>query len=117
MRFIVIVTMFCLGGIIAVAGDAKLESRFVQPPDDARPWCYWYWMNGNITREGIIADMQGFADVGVGGVIVFDIGIHLAGAVTNRSPEWYELVKLATSEAAKRNIKVSFHCPGWSVII
>jgi hypothetical protein len=92
----------------------RLAEAFMRPPAESRPWCYWYWMNGNMTREGIQADLQGLADVGVGGVNLFDIGLLPAGSVANRSPEWYELVKFAVSEAAKRNIQVSLNCPGWS---
>lgn len=103
----------CAFQVVAHA-ESGLVKRFVQPPSETRPWCYWYWMNGNITKEGIIADLQGMQDVGVGGVLLFDIGIHPKGPIVNRSPEWYDLVKLAVSEAEKRNIKVSFHCPGWS---
>ena len=94
--------------------QSTLVKRFVQPPSETRPWCYWYWMNGNITKEGIVADLQGMQDVGVGGVLLFDIGIHPKGPIVNRSREWYDLVKLAVAEAQKRNIKISFHCPGWS---
>jgi len=92
----------------------NLADCFTNPPAEARPWVYWHWMNGNVTREGIRADMQAFADVGVGGTLTFDIGIHPAGPVTNRSPEWYDLIKFATAEATKHGIKMSFHCPGWS---
>lgn len=98
----------------SIHGADVLTDRFINPPAEAKPWCYWYWMNGNVTREGIRADMQGFADVGVGGVLAFDIGIHPAGTVTNRSPEWYELVKFAAGEASRHGIKMGFHCPGWS---
>jgi hypothetical protein len=101
-----IISSFAMGG--------TLEERFITPPFESRPWCYWYWMNGNITRDGIRADMQAFADVGVGGVLTFDIGIHPAGPVTNRSPEWYELIKFAACEAERHGIKMGFHCPGWS---
>jgi hypothetical protein len=31
----------------------SLEQGFRQPPDSARPWVYWFWLNGNITREGV----------------------------------------------------------------
>jgi len=84
----------------------------LNPPDEARPWVYWYWMNGNVTSEGIIADLQAMKEVGIGGVFLMDIGIHPAGPVSYRSKDWYDLVRLALSEAQKRNIKVSFHCPG-----
>lgn len=91
-----------------------LAEAFTHPAADSRPWCYWYWMNGNMTRAGIQADLQGLADVGVGGVNLFDIGLLPAGQVVNRSREWYDLVKFAIGEAAQHNIKVSLNCPGWS---
>ncbi|HPM82290.1 MAG TPA: glycosyl hydrolase [Candidatus Anammoximicrobium sp.] len=93
---------------------SPLEQAFTQSPADARPWCYWYWMNGNVTREGIVADLQAMHDVGVGGVFLMDIGIHPAGPVAYRSPRWYELVKRAVREAQRLGIQVGFHCPGWS---
>ena len=92
----------------------QLAEVFNHPPAEARPRCYWYWMNGNITREGILADLEGLAEVGVGGVNYFDIGLLPAGQVVNRSRKWYELVEFAVDEAAKRNIKLSVNCPGWS---
>ena len=92
----------------------NLRELFIHPPDEAHPRCYWYWMNGNITREGILADLDALAEIGVCGVNYFDIGLLPAGTVVNHSPEWFEIVKYAVVEAAKRNIKVSFNCPGWS---
>ncbi len=71
-------------------------------------------MNGNVTREGIIADLQAMHEVGVGGVFLMDIGIHPAGPVVYHSRQWYDLVKLAVGEAQKHDIQVGFHCPGWS---
>ncbi len=118
-------TALMLAGAIALsvvaplptrAADAagELESRFKSPPADARPWVYWYWMNGNVTREGIRADLQAMKDAGIGGAMLFDIGIHPAGPVKIRSREWFDLVRFAVEEAAAREIKISFHCPGWS---
>ena len=92
----------------------ELSELFLHPSHEARPRCYWYWMNGNITREGILADLEGLAEIGVNGVNYFDIGLLPAGPVINRSREWQELVGYAIEEAAKRNIRVSFNCPGWS---
>jgi len=30
----------------------------------ARPWVYWFWLNGNITRAGITADLEAMKRVG-----------------------------------------------------
>jgi hypothetical protein len=37
-------------------GDALVQN-FLNPPDSARPRVWWHWMNGNITKEGIRADL------------------------------------------------------------
>jgi len=36
----------------------RLAAEFAAPPDAARPWVYWMWMDGNLTREGITADLE-----------------------------------------------------------
>ena len=47
-----------------------LAQGFARPPDSARPWVYWMWMDGNLTREGITADLEAMKRPGIGGVIV-----------------------------------------------
>ncbi len=42
---------------IAVAQD-DLAAGFQNPPASAKPHTWWHWMNGNITREGITADLE-----------------------------------------------------------
>ena len=32
---------------------AALYDDFRSPPDATRPWCYWYWVNGNVDRETV----------------------------------------------------------------
>jgi retron-type reverse transcriptase len=39
------------------AEQDALATAFANPPDSARPWVYWFWLNGNITKEGITADL------------------------------------------------------------
>ncbi|TSA36574.1 MAG: hypothetical protein D4R64_07195 [Porphyromonadaceae bacterium] len=41
--------------------------------DEARPWVYWFWLNGNITREGITADLEAMNRVGIGGVLIMEV--------------------------------------------
>jgi alpha-L-rhamnosidase len=38
-------------------GD-PLRRGFENPPDSAKPRVWWHWMNGNITKEGIQADLE-----------------------------------------------------------
>ena len=42
------------------------------PPQAARPWCYWYWVNGNVDEETVTADLEAMKQAGFGGVLLLD---------------------------------------------
>jgi hypothetical protein len=52
--------------------EDTLESGFRAPPAIAKPRVYWFWMNGNVTEEGIRLDLEWMQRVGIGGVQNFD---------------------------------------------
>ena len=67
----------------------NLRENFHHPPESARPWVYWVWMDGNITREGITADLESMKEAGIGGVcsagrqcfrIVRRVGVAVSGS-------------------------------------
>ena len=60
-------------GSIALAVSALLAG-FRDPPHEARSQVWWHWMNGNVSREGIVADLDAMREVGLGGVTLFDAG-------------------------------------------
>ena len=41
-------------GAMITGASMELSESFLNPPTDARPWVYWFWINGNITKEGMI---------------------------------------------------------------
>ncbi|MCL5098925.1 MAG: right-handed parallel beta-helix repeat-containing protein, partial [Candidatus Omnitrophica bacterium] len=53
--------------------SGKLEKEFLHPPDSARPWVYYFVMDGNLTREGITADFEALERAGIGGVIFMEV--------------------------------------------
>ena len=65
------------------AGAAdELEQSFLNPPEEARPWDYWFWMNGNITREGITADLEAMKRAGICGALIMHVSAGIpAGPV------------------------------------
>ena len=69
-----------------------LEAGFKNPPESAKPRVWWHWMNGNITKEGIRADLEWMHRVGIGGFQNFDAGINTPQIVAKRliymTPEW-----------------------------
>ncbi|MGB8192660.1 MAG: glycosyl hydrolase, partial [Chitinophagaceae bacterium] len=98
-----------------LSGSA-LEENFSRPPHAALPQTYWFWMNGNVTKEGITLDLEAMQRVGIGGVFNFDVGTGIPkGPVQYLSEGWIELKKHAIREAARLGLEFTMHnCPGWS---
>jgi (4-O-methyl)-D-glucuronate---lignin esterase len=94
----------------------ELETGFQQPPTSAKPQTWWHWMNGNITREGITADLEAMSRVGLGGAQIFDVSDGIPGGpVGYMSPAWRGMVKHAFTEADRLGLEMCIHnCPGWS---
>ncbi|MEZ0327772.1 MAG: glycosyl hydrolase [Fimbriimonas sp.] len=93
-----------------------LAAAFRNPPASARPHTWWHWMDGNVTREGITADLEAMKQAGIGGAHVFDVGQGIpAGRVEYNTPEWRELFAHAMTEAKRLGLEMTVHnCAGWS---
>lgn len=52
--------------------QTSLEDGFRQPPQPARPQVWYHLMNGNVSREGLVKDLDAMAAVGLGGLTMFD---------------------------------------------
>ena len=102
--------------LINEQAPSTLEAEFRNPPSSAYPQVYWFWMNGNVTKEGITLDLEAMKQVGIGGVFNFDVGTGIPkGPVQYLSTEWLELKKHAIREAGRLGIEFTIHnCPGWS---
>ena len=75
-----------MSGSLAFA--ASLEDGFRNPPSTAKPHTWWHWMNGNVTKEGITADLEAMAEIGLGGAQIFDAGCDIpAGPLAYNTPE------------------------------
>lgn len=96
-------------------GDA-LAAGFAHPPASARPHTWWHWMDGNVSKEGLTADLEAMAEVGIGGAQMFTVGQGIPkGPVGYNSPKWHELTAHAIREADRLGIELCLHnCAGWS---
>ncbi len=92
---------------------------FARPPDSASPGAYWYWLGGQVTREGITADLEAMHAAGISTPMLFTIGRSgphslvrpPANALT---PLWWELFEHAVQECARLGLRLSFNdCDGW----
>ncbi|MBI5084109.1 MAG: hypothetical protein HZB13_05870 [Acidobacteria bacterium] len=98
------------------AGDPALESAFLKPPDSAWPWVYWIWPNGNLTREGITADLEAMHRVGIRGALILEVELEVpAGPVRFLSPQWRDLFRHTIAEATRLGIVIATNNDGgWS---
>src|SRR5512142_691258 len=116
----------CLGLLLAFAsvgyagGSAPvadpLEAAFRQPPPEARPWVYWVFMDGNLTRAGITADLEAMQRAGIGGAIMMEVDVGVPrGPVHFMSAEWRAHFQHAVAEAARLGLQlVLITSPGWT---
>ena len=106
-----------LMAIMAVAIHADyLDDGFAAPPMQAKPQTWWHWLDYNISKEGIKADIDAMYEAGLGGFTILDIGQGLPdGDIKTLSPEWFAMVQYAIECAASHGMEVCLHnCPGWS---
>ena len=103
---------------VVPSSDTLLDD-FREPPNSARPRVWWHWMNGNITKEGITADLDWMQRVGIGGLQNFDIDLYTPVLVPNRlaymTQGWKDAFKFAAREADSRGLELTIaSSPGWS---
>ena len=99
----------------------QLKRNFIDPPEQAKPWIFWYWMQGSVSREGITADLEAMKKAGIGGAYLMPIQgpanpPYINPPVEQLSKTWWEMVKFAMQEADRVGIKLAMHdCDGFAV--
>lgn len=94
--------------ISSTATANALEHGFAHPPHAAKPWVFWFWINGNISKTGITADLEALQQAGIGGVLWMEVsGPWWApdGPVKGGSPEWHEAMQWAIQECARLGLE------------
>src|SRR5262245_42177660 len=91
-----------------------IEQAFRNPPESAKPWVFWYWLHGAVSKEGITADLEAMKEVGIGGAYLMPIkdtssAIPFQPQVRQLSPEWWSMVKFAMLEAKRLKLKLGIH--------
>jgi len=96
------------------AGDA-LESGFRNPPPSARPWVYWFPLDGNLSRQGITLDLEAMQRVGIGGVLYMETDQGApTGPAAFAGPLWRDLFKHICAEANRLGLQVNVNNDaGW----
>lgn len=119
MKAILALLTALLAGQVAwtAVPDRPLTEAFRSPPNESKPWCYWWWLNGAASKEGITRDFEEMRQQGISGALLFDAGE--AGPEAPRGPAfmsaaWRELYRHALREADRCGIVLGVNlCSGW----
>ena len=111
--------LFAVLSVLVVSVFATTDpllNGFRTPPHEAKPHVWWHWMNGNVSKAGITADLEAMAKAGIGGAQIFDVSDGIPpGRVAFNSDLWFEMLKHANEEAKRFGIELCLaNCSGWS---
>ncbi|MDR1224925.1 MAG: hypothetical protein LBL07_18910 [Tannerella sp.] len=111
-----VMAVFLLCSGPAGADNGTLAREFARPGAENQPWVYWFWNNGNLTAEGIKADLEAMKRVGIGGVLIMEVGQGAPlGPVDFMGDRWRELYRYMITEAERLGIKVNMNNDaGWN---
>ena len=96
---------------------AEMASTFKDPFGKVQTGCYWYWMAGNVSCEGVRKDLMAMKRAGIDRAYIGDIGGggNKNGPVKTFSPEWEKALGAAFETASELGIEIGlFNSPGWS---
>ena len=106
----------------AFAARAALPTgdAFQNPGHESRPETWFHFIGGNISKEGISADLEAVKSAGIGGIHLFH---GQFGGAWPRVPEqvaclsekWDSLVGFAADECKRLGLDFTMqNCPGWA---
>ena len=96
--------------VTAQAAD-ELERGFRSPPPEARPHAYWLWLNGYLDADSARTELQAMKEVGLSGVLVFDMGAQGDKALQPPpgpaflSPDWMKQFQQAVGWAKELGLQ------------
>ena len=96
----------------------SLWSAFATPPESARPWCYWFWVNGHVDNKTITSDLEAMKRLGFGGVLMIDSRgywddeehvVNPKAEIVWGSPAWYDFVEFSIRECSRLGLEFTMN--------
>jgi hypothetical protein len=103
--------------ILSVTVHASdLVKGFSHPPASARPWVYWFWLNGNLTSNGITADLEAMKRAGIGGALIMEVDQGApVGPIDFMSQSWRGLFRHVQTESKRLGLEINMNNDaGWN---
>src|ERR1700733_6331249 len=117
VSIVVLVLAFCASA--QPQQTPSMQEDFQNPPEAAKPRVWWHWMSGNVSKEGITADLEWMHRVGIGGMQMFDGDLGVAQYIDKpviwMTPEWKDAFHHAGAEADRLGLEMAMAASGgWS---
>ena len=117
-RILYLTVAIALGAISVACTTPDIERDFRDPSDKVQTGVYWYWISGNISKEGVVEDLKAMKRAGINRAFIGDIGqdgLYTERNVKILSDEWWEVLHTALKTASELGIEIGiFNSPGWS---
>lgn len=117
----VLFALLLLCNSLVLSARPSLRESFNNPPEEAKPWCFWYWMFGAVSKAGIKADLEAMHQIGLGGTYLMPIKSaeqwpDYPNPVAQLTPEWWEMVRYSMQVADSLGLKLGMHiCDGFAL--
>ncbi|MVT10123.1 glycosyl hydrolase [Chitinophaga tropicalis] len=113
----------CFRGFAQQSASSISSETFAHPSASSGIRCWWWWLNGNVTKASITRDLEAMKDKGFSGACIFDAGGYDQwgnGPVPEGplfgSPAWKELYLHAVKEASRLGLVLSLNIQsGWNL--
>ncbi|MFD1143742.1 glycosyl hydrolase [Larkinella insperata] len=97
--------------------DQLIRNGFQNPPTQARPKTYWWWLNGHVDTTQLKVEIRAMKEAGIGGVDIFDIGVPAYNNPGNlvkagpafMGPESMKAIEMVLREAKRLNMEVGLN--------
>ncbi|MDH7598028.1 MAG: glycosyl hydrolase [Sedimentisphaerales bacterium] len=112
-----------LGLVIPICQATDLVSGWEDPPVQARLRAFWWWLNGNVTKEAITSDLLAMKEKGFGGGLIVDAGgadqrgnRPIPPGPTFASEQWQQLFRYAIEGANRLDLEMGLSIvSGWNI--
>ncbi|MDR2130416.1 MAG: glycosyl hydrolase [Odoribacteraceae bacterium] len=121
LRTMVIVACMACSTMAGRAGGpgkdiSSIEKGFKHPPSSARAGVYWYFMDGNFSKDAVTKDLVAMKEAGIGHVLFLEVNVGVPrGKVDFLSEEWLDLFAFMVHECERLDIGITLGVgPGWT---
>lgn len=91
--------------------------------DEAKPWIFWNWKYGSVSKPGIHADLTGMKNVGMGGIWLMPVReagecLESQDGVAQLSPEFWKMMDYSFQLADSLDFDMGIHVlPGNPLVL